>query len=100
MLIDRFDREGYTEIVMYANGVREPWSAYRITCMDVDINREDGLRVLPTAHIGLLAATSATVDTVRLLVKEYAEVADVAEQLQNEKRAAYAAMTNDDPPHA
>ena len=89
MIVERVERDGYTDISIY-NAGDLPWNAYRVTCMDIGYERETDKRAPPTVHISLLTTTNPTVENVRRLVAEYTYVADIAEALQAEKRAAYA----------
>ena len=84
----RVDGPHMTEILIWNDGDQPGFQSYRITCMDIDISI-DGERVSPSAHISLLTSHQPTVESVRRLAAEYTYVADVAEQLQAEKRAAY-----------
>jgi hypothetical protein len=88
MLTKRNDSDHYTEIAVWNEGDQP---AYRIICMDIDIDRETGMRMPPTAQISLLATTQADYASARRLAAEYTYVADIAEALQAEKRAAYEA---------
>lgn len=89
MMINRKDSDHYTEIDLWNDGDYPAYQSYRITCMDIDIDKETGMRQLPTAHISLLSSTGVTVDVLRRLVYEYETVLGVADALQIEKRAAY-----------
>jgi hypothetical protein len=89
MIIERKDEDHYTELSIYNDGERHPVSVYRVTCMDMDIDR-DGQRLTPTARISLLCSTSANVETAQRLAIEYLFVAGAAAALQAEKRAKYA----------
>ena len=87
MQIERTDHDHYTDIAVYNEGDRA-WNSYRITCMNIDII--DGQRAAPTAQISLLILPpGADYASVRRLVAEYTYVADLAEALQAEKRAAF-----------
>lgn len=86
MHTQRTDRDGWTEIRL-----QSAYSGrYYITCMDVDLDEQTGERQPPTVHISLLSLPQADVAQTRRLAAEYADVADVAEALEREKRAAYA----------
>lgn len=81
---------GITEIYIWFDGGDKPqWhSSYSVTCADFDF---DGKRQPPTARFSLLVPNNhATLADIRRIAHEYAMVADVAEALQAEKRAAYA----------
>lgn len=88
MITERSDHDGWSEIIVY-NAPRDPWNAYRIVCMDVDINPAGGGGMLPTANILLPAMTQADHASARRLAREYDVVADIAEALEAEKRAAF-----------
>lgn len=89
MITKRSDHDGWTEIVVWNEGDQPAYQSYRITCMDADW---DGERHPPTARISLLTTTQTTYETVRRLAREYEYVADLASQLEAEKRIAYAAL--------
>lgn len=91
MLTKRADADHYTEIMIWNDGDDPAFQSYRVTCMDVDYDRTADTRIPPTAHIALLSSTQADVAHARRLAREYDYVADIAEALQAEKRAAYAA---------
>lgn len=82
MHTERKDGEHGTEIAIWSEGD----ASYRITCMDFD---RDGEVIPPTPHVLLLTSHRPTPADVRRLATEYAYVADVAEALQAEKRAAF-----------
>lgn len=90
MQMERTDADHYTEIALW-NEPRAWHTTYTITCMDVDTTR-NGERLPPTARIALLTWQDPTPENVRRLAAEYIYVADVAEALQAEKRAAYDAL--------
>lgn len=90
MITKRVDADHITEIAIWNDGAIPAYQSYRITCMDADYDTATDRRTPPTARISLLCATRADVASVRRLAAEYTYVADVAEQLQAEKRAAYA----------
>lgn len=87
MLTKRSEHAGWTEIVIWNEGDQPAYQSYRIICMDADI--ADDKRVPPTARISLLTTTQADYTSTRRLAAEYTYVADIAEALQAEKRAAY-----------
>src|SRR5687768_2605019 len=90
--MQRNDGPHMTEILIWNEGDQPGFQSYRITCTDCDISL-DGERVSPTAFISLLTSHQPTIESVRRLAREYDYVADVAEQLQAEKRAKFAAPT-------
>lgn len=92
----RVDSDHITEIAIWNDGAIPAYQPYRITCMDADYDTATDRRTPPTARISLLCATSADVASTRRIAAEYAHVADVAEALQTEKRAAYAAQYGED----
>lgn len=69
---------------------RDVWNAYRVRCADFDHDAARAISVQPTARISLLCASMTDVATARRLATEYAQVADIAEALEAEKRTAYA----------
>lgn len=91
----RQETEYGTEIYIFASQealeARDVWQAYRVTCGEFYYDTQLDKRHPPTARIFLLTASGADIATVRQIAAEYAAVADVAEALQAEKRAAYAA---------
>lgn len=88
MIVERVERDGYTDITVRSKE-DVPWNAHRITCMDIDID-DDGQRQPPTVHISVLTLRhGASIESLRRLAREYDYVADVADALQAEKRAAY-----------
>ncbi len=91
MLTNRKDDDHHTEIAVWNEGDIPAYQSYRITCMDLDYDTKADKRMPPTARIWLLSTTGADVEQTRRLAREYDYVADLAEQLQAEKRAAYAA---------
>lgn len=78
MQTKRVDHPTHTEILIWNDGAVE---AYRITCANFGPS--------PTAHISLLCVARATIEEARRLAAEYAYVADLAEQLQEEKRTGF-----------
>lgn len=91
MIVERIERDGYTDIQIRNEGA-VPWAAHRVTCSDFDIDEATGQRQPPTVFISLLVAGSGiTPELTRRLAREYDYVADIAERLQAEKRAAYSA---------
>lgn len=97
MQTKRTDAEHMTEIVVWFDSDAPQWgAAHSITCMAVDISI-DGERQPPTARFSLLTPHSrATIADLRRIAHEYAQVADVAAELQAEKRAAYHARFGED----
>lgn len=96
MITRRTDCDGYTTI-MIRNEDAPSWNAHVVTCMDVDIDK-DGRPQPPTAGISALTlGAGASVSDLRRLAAEYAYVADLAEQLQAEKRAAYNRRVSSEP---
>jgi hypothetical protein len=88
MIVERVEREGYTEITIRSED-NPPWCAHRITCMDMDID-DNGTRKPPTVNISVLALRpGASIESLRRLAREYDYAADIAEELQAEKHAAY-----------
>lgn len=94
MLTNRKDSDHYTEIAVWSEGDHPAYQSYRIICMDMDIDQETGMRLSPTVRISLLSVTGATIENTRRLAREYDYVADLAEALQAEKRAAYNAISS------
>lgn len=91
MLTKRHDADHYTEIAIWNEGDEPAYQSYRVLCMDLDIGSGD-TRKPPTARISTPGTPPGIgfVDMCRLAA-EYVYVADIAEALQAEKRAAYAA---------
>ena len=89
MLTKRSEHDGWTEITIWNDGDQPSYQSYRIMCHDFGYDQQAHARTLPTARISLMCSTSATVEEARRLAAEYTYVADVAEALQAEKRAAY-----------
>lgn len=89
MIIERTDGSHYSELLIYP-GVRHPAMRYGVVCMDYDIVNDQ--RAEPTARISPLTTTSADVDALMNLAREYLFVAGAAAALQAEKRAKYADM--------
>lgn len=94
MQTKRHDADHYTEIAIWNEGDQPAYQSYRVTCMDLDIDRETGMRQPPTARIALLTTTGADIAQTRRLAAEYTYVADVAEALQTEKRAKFETLVN------
>lgn len=90
MLTERIDYEYGTEIVIWNEGT-DRYRGYVVMCKDFDHDKaKDYTRVSPTANIHMQGLSTQNAQSLRQLATEYAFVADVAEQLQAEKRAAYA----------
>jgi hypothetical protein len=88
MEVERIERDGYTDITIRSKDA-PPWSAHRITCMDMDID-DDGENQPPVVYIAALTfPPGASIESLRRLAREYDYVADIAERLQAEKQAAY-----------
>ena len=88
MITERHETDFGTELVIRPDEARRPWSAYRVSCSDFDIDGDIG-RIEPTVRISLLTATNPTLEIVEQLAREYLFVAGAAAALQAEKRAAY-----------
>lgn len=93
MKTERTERDGYTEILIWNEGDQVAYQSYRITCQDFDYDHAaGGTRILPTVRISLLSVSQPTPEAVRRLAREYDYVADVAEELQAEKRATFVSI--------
>lgn len=90
----RQETEFGTELIIFTTQEalerRDVWQAYRVTCADFDYDHATDKRQPPTARVSLMSATRADAALTRQLAAEYTAVADAAEALQAEKRAAYA----------
>lgn len=86
-ITDRLDYDGYSQISVIVRGRM----AYRVTCYDVD-ETNDGEIMQPTAIIDILVPQPSYIlgTTARQMATEYSALADIAEQLQAEKRNAFA----------
>lgn len=85
MQIERTDYEHGTEIVI---GNEKSPVAYTVICSDCGRDK-DRRPIPPTVNVYLPKTKTLDFESVRRLARELDYVADVAEALQAEKRAAY-----------
>ena len=88
MRVERIDHEHYTELRVYRLA-HEPWAVYTVICKNMDYDHTTRTFKQPTARITPLPGAGITPDDLRRLAREYDYVADLAEELQLDKRAAF-----------